>query len=101
MFKASPGRTTLIEHSIYVGTAAPIRQKSYRIPYSKRELVREELDKMEQTGVIRPSTSPRASPIVLVPKRDGSIRFCVDYRKLNTIAKFDAYPIPRIYGGYI
>ena len=75
---------------------APVRQKSYRIPYSKREVVREELDHMLQNGVIQPSTSPWASPIVLVQKKDGGVRFCVDYRKLNAVAKFDAYPMPRV-----
>jgi len=46
--------------------------------------------------VIRPSTSPCASPIVLIPKKDGSIRFCVDYRKLNQVAKFDVYLMSRV-----
>jgi len=49
---------------------------------------------MLQAGVVRPSTSPWASPIVLVTKKDGSVQFCVDYRKLNLVAKFDAYPMP-------
>ena len=96
VFRLVPGRTSITEHSIYVGDSTPIRQKSYRIPYSQRELVETELDQMLQLEVISPSTSPWASPIVLVTKKDGGVRFCVDYRKLNQVAKFDAYPMPRI-----
>ena len=55
-----------------------------------------ELDKMLAENIIRPSTSPWASPIVLVPKKDGEVRFCVDYRKVNQVAKIDSYPMPRV-----
>ena len=51
---------------------------------------------MIKKDVIQQSNSPWASPIVLVQKKDGTIRFCVDYRKLNAVARKDAYPLPRI-----
>jgi len=96
VFHSSPGRTSLVEHEIHTGDALPIHQRPYRVPYAKRELVEKELRGMLEAKVIRPSTSPWASPIVLVPKKDGGVRFCVDYRKLNAKASFDAYPMPRV-----
>ena len=94
--QAKPGRTSVIEHEIHVGNAAPVRQRAYWIPYSQREAVKKELDAMLEAGVVRPSTSLWASPIVIVEKKDGGLRFCVDYRRLNQLSKFDAYPMPRI-----
>ena len=91
----TPGRTNLVRHHVSVGDAIPIQQKPYRVPYAQRDLVKRELDLMLKADVIRPSVSPWASPIVLVTKKDGDVRFCVDYRKLNQVAKFDAYPMPR------
>ena len=96
VFQTMPGHTDVVEHEIHVGDVTPIRQRPYRIPYSRRELVKRELDEMMAAGVIQPSTSPWASPIVLVEKKDGGVRFCVDYRRLNQVAKFDAYPMPRV-----
>ena len=76
------------------GDHLPIKSNPYRMPFSKREIVEQELESMLKQGVIRPSHSPWASPITLVPKKDGSTRFCVDYRKLNQILNTTAYPLP-------
>ena len=51
---------------------------------------------MEEMGVITPSSSEWATPIVLVPNKDGTTKFCVDYRSLNRVARFEAYPMPRV-----
>ena len=61
-----------------------------------REIEQEEVSKMLTAGVIEPATTEWASPVVLVPKTDGTLRFCVDYRKLNALTVKDSYPLPRI-----
>ena len=95
MFQNEP-RTNLTEYSINTGLAPPSRQPPYRVPFAYRETVLQELEEMERTGVIEPSTSEWAAPIVLVKKKDGTFRFCVDYRRLNSVSQVDAYPMPRI-----
>ena len=90
------GRTSKLKHCINTGTAPPIRQPVRRISPQRRDEVRQLIDDMLGKGVIERSTSPWASPIVLVRKKDGSIRFCVDYRKVNDVTRKDAYPLPRI-----
>ena len=86
------GRMDILRHSIDTGNASPIRQQVRRTSLKVREL----LKNMVQKRVISLSKSPWASPIVLVQKKDGSTRFCVDYRKINEVTRKDAYPIPRI-----
>ncbi|PIK46429.1 hypothetical protein BSL78_16715 [Apostichopus japonicus] len=85
-----------VTHKINTIDDIPVKQPHRRIPPSQWEEVKEHIRKLLDNGVIRPSTSPYASPIVLVRKSDGSLRLCVDYRKLNMKTIKDAYPIPRI-----
>ena len=93
--KQDLGRTDLVYHNIATGDAVPIKQASRRLPVHYQSEVSKLLDEMQQQGVIEPSCSPWASPIVLVRKKDGSLRFCVDYRKLNKVTKKDSYiPYP-------
>ena len=74
----------------------PIRQRPYRTPLLKRKEIERQVEELLQMGVIRPSTSPWASPVKLVPKKDGSIRMCVEYRKVNAVTVDDGYPMPGI-----
>ena len=90
------GRTSLVYHGIDTQGATPIRQQPRRLPYHRRDEVSKLLDSMLSRGVIEPSSSPWAAPIVLAKKRDGSTRFCVDFRKLNDVTRKDAQPLPRI-----
>ena len=94
--KEDLGRTAKVQHRINTGNSHPIRQPLRRIPPAKREEVRQLLKEMLDQDVIKPTNSPWASPVVIVKKKDGSPRFCVDYRKVNTVTRKDAYPLPRV-----
>ena len=90
------GETDLIEVEIDTGDSRPIKQQPRRMPFTVRNEVAKQIQKMQQNGVITPSKSPWSSPVVMVRKKDGSHRFCVDYRKLNSVTKSDQFPLPRI-----
>ena len=90
------GCCDLVQHKIDTNGHSPIKLQPYRIPVIRREKVSSMIQEMQEQGVVKPSSSPWSSPIVLVPKKDGSLRFCVDYRRLNSITKKDVYPLPRI-----
>ena len=77
-------------------TGQPVYQRPYRAPLSKRLEISQAVDDMLAAGIISPSSSPWAAPVTLVPKKDGSTRFCVDYRKLNSVTVKDKYPLPLI-----
>ena len=90
------GETNLVEHAIDTGEAKPAKIPPRRLPYALRKELEEELIKLESTGCIEPSTSPYASGLVLVRKKDGTLRVCVDYRQLNKDTVPDRYPMPRV-----
>ena len=87
----------ITEHVIETGNAAPIKQPPRRVPMAFAGEDEAVIVKLLQQGSIRPSTSPWASPIVLVRCKDGKVRTCVDYRRLNSVTTKDALPIPRIH----
>ena len=90
---AELGQTNLVTHRIDTG---PIKIPPHRASPAKMPIIQEEVQSMVDKGVIQPSKIPYSAPIVLQKKKDGSWRFCVDYRKLNDVTINDAFPIPRI-----
>ena len=90
------GLTDMAKHRIDTGSAYPVRQQLRRFPPAHTEAIAKHLETMLSQGVIEPATSPWASNVVLVRKKDGSFRCCIDYRRLNSVTRQDAYPLPRI-----
>ncbi|CAF1393237.1 unnamed protein product, partial [Rotaria sp. Silwood1] len=97
VFTEKLGRTHLVKHIIELQPGIQsANTQPYRLPPSKKAIVDQQLEEMLQAGHITPSHSPWASPIVLSPKKDGTLRFCVDYRKLNANTICTAYPMPQV-----
>lgn len=96
LFCDVPPGTNVLAHDINVGNAIPIKQHAYRCPVSKREEMKREVMYLLQNGFAVASTSPWSSPCLLVPKSDGSVRFCTDFRRVNSVTVPDAFPLPRI-----
>lgn len=90
------GCSSGVQHEIHLSDEVPFRLPHRRVPPGQLEEFRQAIQDMLETGVIRKSKSPYASPVVLVRKKDNSIRVCVDFRKLNLKTIKDSYPIPRI-----
>ena len=90
------GHTDAVEHEIDTGDSSPIRCAPRRMSPQKMKKEEECVTEMLTGGQIEPSDSPWSSPVVLVTKKDGGTRFCVDYRRLNDVTVKDAYPLPRI-----
>ena len=89
------GRTGIYKHHIDTGDAKPVYLPPRRFPIHKREEARTEIQRMLDMGVIRPSSSPWRAAVVLVEKKGGGIRVCLDYRGLNAVTKKDKFPLPR------
>ena len=90
------GRTSTLEMNINTDDHPPIKLKPYRTPFAKRQIVSKAVDEMLKADIIRPSKSPWCFPVVVVTKKDGSYRFCTDFRKLNIISKKTSWPLPVI-----
>ncbi|KAK7877977.1 hypothetical protein WMY93_031357, partial [Mugilogobius chulae] len=94
--KAVTGKCTLVKHHINTGDHPPLRQRAYRASPDKREEIDRQVAALLADGVIEESCSPWASPVVLVKKKNGEWRFCIDYRRLNSVTVRDSHPLPRV-----
>lgn len=98
IFSKSPtdfGQTDIVRHKINTNAASPVRKRAYRTSPQMQEVIESQVNEMLDKGLIEPSHSPWAAPVVMVRKKDGSWRFCVDYRGLNAVTTKDAHPLPR------
>ena len=96
VFTDIPSCCTVGECDITLESEKPIFVRQYPLPHSQEETVKEEVKAMLKLGVIEPASSPYSSPAVLVKKKDASVRFCIDFRRLNKHIRFDAEPMPDI-----
>ena len=90
------GHTDLVMHGIDTGNARPVKQRPRRHPVCNQQEIDRQIKDLKSRGLIEPSDSPWAANVVLVKKKDGSKRLCIDYRGLNAVTIKDAYPVPRI-----
>ena len=90
------GKSRRVQHEIKTGTNPPIFTPPRRTARATQHIIQENVEEMLLHNIIRPSVSPYSSPVVLVPKKSGERRFCIDYRKLNSITEKNKYPLPRI-----
>ena len=90
------GCCSMAKHEIDTGDARPFKEAVRRMPHKMKEKVAEELQKMKDAGIIQESKSDWSSAIVPVEKKNGKVRICIDYRRLNDLTRKDNYPIPRM-----
>lgn len=97
IFRPGGEPTDFAEHAIPTEPGQPpISTPPYRLPQQKKELLKEEIDQLLREDIIEKCESPWTSNVVLVPKKNGQLRMCVDYRPLNAVTVADKYPMPRI-----
>ena len=99
VFAANPSKPSInshVKHTIDTGEARPIKRRPKRLTHEEQEIEKVHIKQMLENGIIRKSKSPWAAPVVMVPKPDGTISFCVNYTALNSVTKPDRYPLPRI-----
>ena len=90
------GTATMIKHTINTANNPPVKLPLRRTPHTLKKAIKDQVDEMLVNNIIRESTSPYAAPVVMVPKKEGELRFCIDYRRLNQTTIKDSYPLPRI-----
>ena len=95
-FALKLGKTTITTHKINTGDEKLISQRYYKVIEDKRIIIKKEIEKMLNEGIIQEANGTWSSPVVLVTKKDEETRFCIDYRKLNGITMTNTHPLPRI-----
>lgn len=91
-----PSTTSFAMHDIDTGDSPPVHAPLYRTPPAHRAEISKQTTSMSANTTIERSNSPWCSPVILAPKKDGTWRFCIDYRRLNAVTRRDVYPLPRI-----
>ncbi|CAM4912454.1 unnamed protein product [Rotaria socialis] len=95
-FNEKPGRTSLTQHHVDTGNSNPIKLRPYRVSPVRQNTISSQIQQMLTDGIIEPANGPYAAPVTLQPKKDGYLRFCVDFHQLNSVTVRDVYSIPRI-----